>query len=211
MMETMLAVLLLGVILAALATITSQWLRNWDRGFDRIQGVDQLAAGLDRLVADLSSAEFITAGEPGDGPIFEGTETSVTFVRTPIGPNSYSGLELVRIAQASDNRGTAMVRTTAPFVPAGGAGKAASFANPVVLIRAPYRIAFSYSGPDRNWRGSWRSGLRLPRMVRLAVQGPSMTTSTIATVRAELPARCTAVKPAPDCEIEPAARPGSGG
>ncbi len=210
MMETLLAVLLMGIILAALATITSQWLRNWDRGLDRVQGVDLLAAGIDRLVADLSSAEFVSPGAD-DNPIFEGSENGVTFVRTPIGPNSFGGLEVVRIAEATDSRGTALVRTTAAFRP-GGSGNSYDFANPVVLVRAPYRISFSYSGADLNARSTWQRGPRLPRTVTISMRGgPSLATATTVTIRAELPARCAAVKTPADCLVAPTTRLGSGG
>ena len=87
LIEALLATLLMTIIMGALAQMTSQWLRSWDRGFVRIQNVDLLAAGLDRLVADVAAAEII-AGGAADMPMFDGTESAVMFVRTPVGPNS---------------------------------------------------------------------------------------------------------------------------
>src|SRR5205085_7223546 len=53
LIEVLLATLLMTVILAALATVTSQWLPNWNRGIARVQRAEKLAIGLDRIAADL--------------------------------------------------------------------------------------------------------------------------------------------------------------
>ena len=49
-------------VIGALATMTREWLRNWDRGFARVQRVDLWAAGLDRVMADLAAAEYVSGG-----------------------------------------------------------------------------------------------------------------------------------------------------
>ena len=59
LLEVLLATLLMTVILAALATVTAQWLPNWNRGMARVQRAERLAIGLDRIVADLSVAEMM--------------------------------------------------------------------------------------------------------------------------------------------------------
>ena len=70
LVETMVATALMGAILAAIATVTAQWLPNWNRGFERVQRVELLAVGIERIVADLSAAEFITAGTASRVPVF---------------------------------------------------------------------------------------------------------------------------------------------
>src|SRR5258708_27039424 len=66
LIEALLATLLMAIIMGALAKVTSQWLRSWDRGFTRIQSVDLLAVGLDRLVADIAAAPIVAGSdEPG--------------------------------------------------------------------------------------------------------------------------------------------------
>ncbi len=62
MVEALLATALMGVILSALATVTAQWLPNWNRGFSRVQQTEHLALGLERVVADLAAAEFVSVG-----------------------------------------------------------------------------------------------------------------------------------------------------
>ncbi|MEN3289563.1 MAG: ral secretion pathway protein, partial [Bradyrhizobium sp.] len=37
LIEALVALALTGLVLSALATITAQWLPNWNRGIDRIQ------------------------------------------------------------------------------------------------------------------------------------------------------------------------------
>ncbi len=104
-------------ILAALAIVTSQWLPNWNRGFAHVQRTELFGQGLERLVADLSAAEFVTANGKAKQPLFDGDEFTMRFVRTAIGPNTRPGLEVVRISTLSDDRGVALVRARTPFVP----------------------------------------------------------------------------------------------
>ena len=70
-----------------------------------MQGTETLAVGLERIVADLAAAEFVTAGASIRQPMFDGTELSVTFLRTAIGPNTRPGLELVRIMEIGRREG----------------------------------------------------------------------------------------------------------
>lgn len=196
MMEALLAVLLMTLIVGTLATVTSQWIRSWSRGVSRAQSVDVLAAGLDRIIADISAAEFISSEGAGGSPDFEGTETAARFVRTTFGPASAPGLETVTIAEVGDQRGWMITRSSIDFAP--GAQRPAT-ANPIVLARG-YRIAFAYAGSDGNWRSTWSRSPFLPRMVRIRVSGAGLATiSTIAPIRAELPARCAAMRPPAGC------------
>src|SRR5262245_66141346 len=84
LLEALVAIALMGVILAALASITSQWLPNWNRGIARAQRADLVRLALDRLVADLGSSEFISPNRDSNAPLFDGTEYSVTLVRSAV-------------------------------------------------------------------------------------------------------------------------------
>jgi general secretion pathway protein J len=206
LVEALLATLLMGILLGVLATVTARWLPNWDRSFVRMQHADLLATGLDRLIADLAAAEFVYAEAAADVPMFDGSESTVTFVRTTIGPNSFSGLEIVRLAEASDRRGPALVRQTARFAPGPAQPRDAAkprFFDPVVLVRAPHRVAFAYAGPDRVWRNTWHGRDQLPRAVRVTVRDDAaLRTVAVATstlISAEVPARCIAAKTIEQC------------
>jgi general secretion pathway protein J len=206
LMEVLMATALMGAILAALATVTAQWLPNWNRGFVRVQRNEHLALGIERLVADLAAAEFVSIGRGAPEPLFDGAELSVTFVRTAVGPNARSGLEIVRVAETGSDRGPVLIRARAPFVPVvEGVNDrmAPNFADPVVLVRSPFRVTFAYAGADRSWKNTWRGIGVLPRAVRVTVR--DMTTertlaaSTAMLVRAEVPLDCLDTESIRDC------------
>jgi general secretion pathway protein J len=195
LIEALLATALMGAILAALATITAQWLPNWNRGFARVQRAEHLSLGLDRLVADLAAAEYIAAGRDLPKPMFEGSELAVMFVRSAVGPNTRPGLEIVRIAETGSGQGPLLVRTRAPFVPFTSNERAAArFADPVVLVKSPYRVTFAYAGADRVWQRSWRDAWQLPRAVRVTVRDDAtertLAASTATLVHVQVPVEC---------------------
>jgi general secretion pathway protein J len=198
LLEALISVGLMALLCAMLATVTAQWMRGWKAGFDRTQNDDLLGLGLDRIVADIGAAEYISPGQAGSHPIFQGTDSSVTFVRSAIGPNSPTGLEIVRLAEIDDARGRILVRTSTAFTPAVTAGSLADgtieFTSPVVLIRPPFRVSFAFAGPDRFWRESWLNVNELPQAVRITVRNGEtdeiLPASTAALVDITAPAEC---------------------
>jgi general secretion pathway protein J len=204
MFEALVAIALMGLIMGALAAVTGQWLPNWTRGLVQVQRNEQVAIALDRLVADLSAAEYVSANRLKNTPLFQGAELSVIFVRSALGPNGRSGLEIVQIAETSDSRGPALVRMRSPFImlPTGDLlVDPMPFSDPVVLLRAPFRIAFAYAGPDGEWANNWRNSGDLPTAVRFEVRDAEhrLAISTATRIHAEIRA------PRPDQVIE--ARP----
>ncbi|MFL6820659.1 MAG: type II secretion system protein J [Bradyrhizobium sp.] len=193
LIEVLMATLLMATILAGLATVTSQWLPNWNRGMARVQRAERLALGLDRLVADLSVAEMIPINGDSRLPVFDGSELAITFVRTAVGPNVRPGLEIIRLIEKGDNEGLAMVRERASFMPMPEEGQF-RFADQVVLIRAPFRITFSFAGPDHVWHPTWRAQMQLPHMIRIAVRdagtGQVLNVSSVALVHVNAPVDC---------------------
>jgi general secretion pathway protein J len=206
LIEALVATVLMGMILAGLGSITSRWLANWDRGFARAQRGELVSIALDRLVADLGAAEFVTASRDVKVPLFDGTPSAVTLVRTAYGPNARPGLEMVRIAETSDRNGIVLVRSKASFAPL-SAGLTApnplSFADPVALLRAPLRVTFAYAGRDGAWRDTWQGAPLLPATVRVTVRDAAsdrtLSISTAALVHVELPAACARAKDKNDC------------
>jgi general secretion pathway protein J len=197
LIEVLVATLLMTVILAALATVTAQWLPNWNRGMARVQRAERLAIGLERMVADLSVVEMIPFNGDSKTPLFEGSELSVTFVRTAVGPNARPGLEIVRLIEKSDVQGLAMVRERASFAPMPSDAQI-RFSDQVVLVRLPFRVTFSYAGPDRVWQREWRGQKQLPDMVRIAVRdsatGEVLDVSSAALVHINGWAECARAK-----------------
>jgi len=203
LIEVLMATLLMTVILGALATVTSQWLPNWNRGMARVQSSERLAMGLDRIVADLAVAKMMPINGDAKAPLFEGTELAVTFLRTAVGPNARPGLEIIRLIEKADSQGLAMVRERAPFAPMPSDAQI-RFADQVVLIRSPLRVSFSYAGPDQVWQPDWHGKTQLPDMVRVTVRdsatGQVLAVSRAATVHVNAPAECVRSKNVATCE-----------
>lgn len=211
LIEMLLAMVLMVGILAALASVTSQWLPNWNRGFAHVQRTELFGLGLERLVADLSAAEFVTASGKAKKPLFEGDELGVQFVRTAIGPNTRPGLEVVRISTISDDRGLALVRANAPFVtlPENATLRDLSnFSGQVAIIRAPYRAYFSYAGPDHVWQNNWRDEKELPIAIRVLVRDAAtqrtLAVSTATVLHVNAPAECATAQNPKNCIYPPA-------
>jgi general secretion pathway protein J len=217
LLEALIATTLMAMVLAAIGAITTQWLPSWNRGFMRVQRSELFAVALNRLAADLSASEFITPNREAKLPIFEGTTSAVTLVRSAVGPNTEAGLEVVRIAESADRQGIALVRTRAPFAPFGLGDVAAdqlNFTDPVVLLRAPFRVSFSYSAGDGSWSDTWHNAGQLPSVVRFLVSdlttGRTLAVSSATMVHVELPADC-AGQASTACGSQPSPAAGGAG
>jgi len=187
--EALVAIALMGLIVGGLATVTAQWLPNWNRGQFRTQRNERVAIALDRLVDDLSAAQYVSPNRAKPAPLFRGDEFS----------------EIVQIAETVDSRGRALVRTRAPFAPLATGDPLVDpipFADPVVLIRAPLRIAFAYAGPDGKWENAWRDSEQLPTAVRFDVRegdaGPVVSTAARVHIGAKAPVTEPADEARPD-------------
>jgi general secretion pathway protein J len=193
LIEMLIATMLMGLILAALATVTAQWLPNWDRGIARLQRDERFAFGLSRMVADLSVAEPVPASNAGHVVLFDGAELGVTFVRTAVGPNTHPGLEVVRFREASDPSGPQLIRERALYTPS-DRGALLHFADPVPLIGPPFRVTFAYAGGDGVWHSTWGAAVELPRSVRITVRNgitqQTLALSTAALLHVDTPAEC---------------------
>jgi general secretion pathway protein J len=195
LIEMLIATALFLLVVAALATVTSQWLPNWNYGMARIQRAEQVSLAMERILADFAAAEFIPPNAKIKQPLFDGGELAATFVRTSIGPNSAPGLEIVRLLETADEKGPILVRSSAPFVPIDSSAVAQlKFTDPVVLLRAPFRVQFSYAGNDRAWRSIWREAEELPAAVRITVRnsatGQTLAVSAAATIHVNAGVQC---------------------
>lgn len=173
LIETLVALALTGLVLSALAQITAQWLPNWNHGIDRIQRSELVGIGMQRVAADLAAAEFVPAGRDRKQPMFDGSAFSVTFVRTAIGPNAGTGLDVIRIGETADKGRLLTVRSRMPFAPLPSGGSVLEHVHtgePVVLLTPPMRLSFAYAGPDRVFRDNWHDNDKLPTAIRLTVR-----------------------------------------
>jgi general secretion pathway protein J len=220
LIEALIAMALMGLILASLATITTQWLPSWNRGFVRVQNNELVSIAMDRVTADLGAAEFVTPNSRTRFPLFEGAELAVTFVRVAIAPNAKPGLEVVRISESADQNGRILVRSRAPFAPF-GVGPVTSaqlrFTDPVILLRAPYRVSFDYAGADGLWKNTWRGATELPAAVRITIRDAAservLAVSAAAKIHVDTPAviPCVPGDNACDEQVAPVSGPDQSG
>jgi len=196
LIEALVALALTGLVLSALGTITAQWLPSWNRGLDRIQQSELIGIAMQRIAADLAAAEYVPPNRDTRKPLFDGSALSVTFVRTALGPNVGVGLDVVRISETTDQGGLEAVRTRAafgPLPPGVSPSEQIHGSDPVVLLRPPLRLSFSYAGPDRIFRDSWHDADKLPAAILLTVRdGRServLSVSTATPVHVDAPAR----------------------
>ncbi|WGR92649.1 prepilin-type N-terminal cleavage/methylation domain-containing protein [Bradyrhizobium sp. ISRA443] len=215
LIEAIVALALMGLVLSALASITAQWLPNWNRGIDRIQRDEAIGAALQRIAADLAAAEYVPANRESRRPLFDGSELSITFVRTAIGPNAGPGLDVVHLGESSDGREFVTVRSRTRFAPlptGSSLTEQLRFRDPVVLLRASFRLSFAYAGPDRVWKSTWREAEQLPVMIKLIIRDAAsqrvLSVSTIAPVHTQVPSDCA--RPDGNCTDKPN-NPGSSG
>lgn len=194
LVEVLVALALTGLVLGALAMVTRAWLPNWKRGLNRVEQSELIALAVDRMAADLSVAQFVPVNMKEKAPLFSGTETSVTFVRTALGPNAAPGLEIVELAPTGDGPGAAFARRAAPYAPRPEDADPPRFGARAVLLKAPLRISLSYAGRDGTWRDGWQEAEELPRAVRITVRDGTrpraLDSSTAVVIHAEVPARC---------------------
>lgn len=210
LIEALVAMALMGLVLTGLASVTAQWLPNWGHGFASVQRNAVLARGVERLVADLTAAEYVPLGGGDDAhPLFIGSALSVTLVRPALGPNTKPGLEIVRIAEAAGNDGATLVRRRARFTPQGSDADSSHLPrlrDPVVLLHAPYRVSFSYAGDDRQWKDHWRDAKQLPRTIRILVRDTAteriLPVSTAVTLHVDGPPSCQKSGKDGDCGKE---------
>jgi general secretion pathway protein J len=212
LLEALVAMALMGIVMGALATITAQWLPNWNRGLIRVQRNEQVAIALDRLVADVSNAVFVSANRDSAQPLFVGNELGVVLVRTALGPNSGPGLEIIRVAETGDAQGRVLVRTRAPFAPLPSGNPSLDqivFTSPVFLVRAPLHITFSYAGIDGAWKTTWGDASGgLPAAVRLIAS--DATAERVLAVSTAVPIHVKAPPPEPQ-QQDAGGTPGSPG
>jgi general secretion pathway protein J len=127
-------------------------------------------------------------------------------VRDAIGPDASPRLEIVRLAETVDQRGFGLLRARAPFTPLAAGSPIDGqlhFDAPVVLIRAPFRVSFSFAGPDRLWRDSWVDEKLLPVAIRILVRDAAsdqiLAVSTAPLLRVNISPDCVRQKSPGDC------------
>ena len=187
-----------GLVLSALASITAQWLPNWNRGFDRIQRSELVGISL-RADRSGSRRRRICAAPTG---ISDKSAVrwigAVRHVRAHrVGTERGAGARCgAHRRERPRSRRLVTVRSRAAFGPVPprplAVGTDQRFGDPVVLLRPPFRLSFAYAGPDRVFGNTWQEADRLPAAIRLTVRdvasGRILSVSTVTPVHVDAPA-----------------------
>jgi general secretion pathway protein J len=103
----------------------------------------------------------------------------------------------VRLGETTERREFVTVRSRtrfAPLPPSSSLSQHLHFSDPVVLLRAPFRLSFAYAGKDRIWKDTWRNSDTLPAMIRLTVRDAAtervLSVSTVTPVHIQVPSDC---------------------
>ena len=205
-LEALVSVALMGAIVTSLSAVTGQWLPNWHHGFGRVQRLESVDLGLQRLVSTSRRLNLSRPTACRKTPLFSATRKSVTLARVADAPGTAPHLEFVRLAETVNDRGFALVRSQAPFKPLDPGQTLDAqlyFKDPVVLIRTPFRVSFAFAGPDRLWRDSWRDEVLLPSRGAhsgcVAATDHILAVSTAALMRANFPVECVTQRSAEQC------------
>lgn len=203
LIEALVALAIGGFVVATLATVTGQWMRNWQVGVPVLQRSQVLVAGLDRIVADVAAARFVSVGQAGPGYIFTGEPTAITLVRQTLPVENPPGLEIVRLAALSGAGEVTLARSRSPL-PFGSSLSAPTDPAPVTLLRQPFTVRFSYADADQAWQTSWRLPARLPRFVRIAVvdrrSGRAVLPPVVVRLHLDAPTACAAMTSGASCD-----------
>jgi len=190
LVESLVTLALTGVLLAAIGALTGQWLPAWRQGLAGVQRLEALDLATQRLAADIAAAKPVTASGTYAPPLFTGGPDAIVFVRQAIGPGAGDRLEWVRVAEQD----SVFTRTRGPYAPTADDPAQPVFADPIALVRRPYRFRFSYVGPDHVWASDWVGRATLPAAVRIDVldagAGGPLPPSTIVALRVDAPASC---------------------
>jgi general secretion pathway protein J len=188
LIETIAALVLTGLLMTMLSSITGSWLHHWDSGARRAQDVEILVLGANRIAHEIASAIALPATPLHNTPLFSGMERQLVLIREAGAPGE-SGLEGVRL-QAPDKGGL--------FRSHGRVEELTSLAafqadDEVMLLPSEYRVTFAYSGTDASWQPRW-SGELLPSLIRVTLtrqpEAPDAKWTFTVPLRAMWPAIC---------------------
>ena len=205
LIEALASVAVMAAILGALGVVAGQWIPSWSHGLANAQRAEIISLAVERMAADIAGAVYVSPGADSKTPFFDGTSTSITFVRSAYGPGAHDNLEIVRIGERHDSSGLSLVREQAPFAPmAPGADPAAiALKEPVVLSRDAVRVSFAYSGQGVSWAPNWRGAPKLPNAVRITVRDAA--TNLVLAASTAFALHVTA--PPPDAKVQDDSNP----
>jgi general secretion pathway protein J len=177
LLELLVALTLLGLVMAALFGELRFAVRAWDGADARLAAAAEASGvrGFVRRQLQQLAVSPMLAGAAAGQPVFEGTAHAMSFLGAMPGVASEGGLDRIVIyAEARGGERRLIVRWT-PQVGGTGTGSAAQEGGSRVLLDGCRSIRLSFFGAvgrDRGlgWVDSWPAGKELPQLVRLQVE-----------------------------------------
>jgi len=199
LIETVVALVLTGLLLSTLSTISGGWLKRWDAGSRRAQDVETLLLSANRIANDIGSAIALPATPTHPVPLFRGLERQLTLIREGGSPGE-KGLEFIDLL-ASRKGGLLRARGSASSITS---LTDASSKDKMLLLSPDFAITFAYRGSNMIWQRNW-IGETLPSNVQMTISRQSGLPNAVwifsVPIRAALPARCAAAGAFSDCEL----------
>lgn len=187
LIEALATLLLTGLMLSAITTLTGQWLGGWNRGAARLERSEGLAVAFDRIARDVGGAIPMASPIRPGAVTFVGEPASLIFVHQSIDPGAPAGLEVVRLFAGRDGRLMRERGVYDPETPLEGI----AVREAVGVTRESYGIAFSYLDDLGAWSPDWNSP-KPPAALRVRLRPLAGGRDVIASfpVRAGAPALC---------------------
>ena len=213
LIETIAALLLTGVFVTLLVLAVRQWSLDWHRTATVASTTEALVLGEARLVADLSSAIALPAGNGPAGMFFSGRPDQIALIGvSPAGEPD--GPRLTALLYRTGAEGGLVRRSADPKNARDF--DAMTFGAPIEVLPRGLDIRFAYADGTGNWAPSWTL-TGLPDQIRVMI-AESRTFDTprqfTIAVHANRPALCGRVRTISDCNaiadgrmIDPQATP----
>jgi len=166
LVEALAALVIAAAIIAIIASVAGQTLRNWNRGQGTIGGIEMATRGLARLSLDLAATiPMRVPGSDSGELLFRGDARTVMFVAATGFAAGNRGEELIGFRTITENSKVTLVRERGPI-----SGLGNVMGDPVVLLSGPLQFRFFYRDRDGRRLDSWIHRRDLPIAIELEVR-----------------------------------------
>jgi general secretion pathway protein J len=179
LLEILIGLAISALIMVGLSSAMRVVNMGWEQATDFGERQAMLKSGLRVFGGDIGHAErvFDDPAKP-QAFLFAGTSSVMAFPMVERAGHNIKGLYWIRYEVRRAPEGVELVRWRAPFVLGRQDLAAIEWRDAVVLVHGPFDISFSYlsSAPSAtSWSESWSMQNRLPRQVRLDIEGHGRT------------------------------------
>lgn len=170
LLETIVALAILGLLALALAGALRLGGRAWDLNYQRLEDWRQIRAVQDLLRRTLTQAYPLRPADD-DRVVFSGGADSLTVITPMPSHLALGAYDVVRIAKARDD----LVAEWNRFDPETASLDLGPDSRRVVLLERVAGVRFDYFGSDQPgvraaWTSDWRGRRALPELVRVQVR-----------------------------------------